>query len=51
MAGVGAGLTAGPVLTLAMGLTPPHLLATVGASTSVARNLGFALGPALVIGA
>jgi MFS family permease len=49
--GVGAGMTTGPIVTLAMGIAPPHLLATVGASTSLVRNLGFALGPALAIGA
>jgi energy-converting hydrogenase Eha subunit A len=49
--GVGTGLATGPIVTLAMGLPPPALMATVGASTSLARSLGFAVGPALAIGA
>jgi MFS family permease len=49
--GVGTGLVTGPIVTLAMSLAPPGLMATVGASTSLARSLGFAVGPALAIGA
>lgn len=45
--GVGAGLLAGPNQTLAMTNSPRHLLGTTGASTSLARQLGIALGPAL----
>ncbi|MGP4028693.1 MFS transporter [Actinomadura sp. 3N407] len=47
LVGVGAGLFAGPNQTMAMGLSPHHLLATTGASTSLVRQLGVALGPAL----
>jgi MFS family permease len=49
--GVGTGLATGPIVTLAMSVAPPPLMATVGASTSLARSLGFAVGPALAIGA
>ncbi|MEU8803874.1 MFS transporter [Spirillospora sp. NPDC048819] len=45
--GVGAGLFAGPNQTMAMSLSPQHLMGTTGASTSLARQLGVALGPAL----
>jgi MFS family permease len=45
--GVGAGLLAGPNQTMAMTNSPRHLLGTTGASTSLARQLGMALGPAI----
>lgn len=45
--GVGAALCAAPVMTMAMSATPPRLMGTTGASTSVARQLGFAVGPAV----
>lgn len=48
VAGAGAGLFAGPNQTVAMTTAPAHLLNTTGATTSVARQLGIALGPALV---
>ncbi|GAA5106633.1 MFS transporter [Haloechinothrix salitolerans] len=48
VAGAGAGLFAGPNQTVAMNTAPQHLLNTTGATTSVARQLGIALGPALV---
>ncbi|MFI0372323.1 MFS transporter [Actinomadura sp. 1N219] len=47
VAGAGAGLFAGPNQTIAMGRAPRHLLGTTGATTSLARQLGVALGPAL----
>ncbi|TDE37682.1 MFS transporter [Actinomadura sp. 6K520] len=47
LVGVGAGLFAGPNQTMAMFLSPRHLLATTGATTSLARQLGVAFGPAL----
>lgn len=47
LAGCGNGLFNAPNMTIAMTHTPPPLLATTGASTSLARTLGFALGPAL----
>jgi MFS family permease len=47
LVGVGAGLFAGPNQTMAMALSPRHLMATTGATTSLARQLGVALGPAL----
>ena len=47
VAGAGAGLFAGPNQTLAMARSPRHLLGTAGASTSLARQLGIAFGPAL----
>lgn len=47
VAGAGAGLFAGPNQTLAMARSPRHLLGTTGASTSLARQLGIAFGPAL----
>jgi MFS family permease len=47
LAGVGLGLFAGPNMALAMQQAPRHMLATVGALTSLARSLAFALGPAL----
>lgn len=45
--GAAAGLFAGANQTMSMTAAPPHLLASVGASTSLARQLGFAVGPAL----
>lgn len=45
--GMGAGLLAGPNQTMAMANSPRHLLGTTGASTSLARQLGIAFGPAL----
>lgn len=45
--GVGLGLFAGPNMAAAMQQAPRHLLATAGATTSLARSLAFALGPAL----
>jgi MFS family permease len=45
--GVGMGLFNAPNMALALSRAPRHLLGTIGASTSLARQLGFALGPAL----
>jgi len=45
--GVALGLFNAPNMTLALSRAPRELLATTGASTSLARQLGFALGPAL----
>ena len=45
--GVGLGLFAGPNLAVAMQEAPRHLLVTTGATTSLARSLAFALGPAV----
>jgi MFS family permease len=45
--GLGAGLLAGPNQTMAMANAPRQLLGTMGASTSVARHLGIAFGPAI----
>ena len=45
--GIGTGLFAGPNMAIAMRHAPPHLLATTGAATGLARSLAFALGPAL----
>ncbi|MBB6546950.1 MFS transporter [Nonomuraea rubra] len=47
VAGAGAGLFAGPNQAMAMTNTPRHLLGTAAATTSLARQLGVALGPAL----
>jgi MFS family permease len=47
LAGCGNGLFNAPNVAMAMTNTPPPLLATTGASTSLARTMGFALGPAL----
>jgi MFS family permease len=47
LAGCGNGLFNAPNMAMAMTHTPRPLLATTGASTSLARQLGFALGPAL----
>ncbi|WP_456319978.1 MFS transporter [Plantactinospora alkalitolerans] len=46
-AGIGNGLFNAPNMTMAMSSAPKPLLATAGASTSLARQSGFALGPAL----
>jgi EmrB/QacA subfamily drug resistance transporter len=45
--GAGSGLFNAAIVTLAMSISPRNLLGTTGASTSLARQLGFALGPAL----
>lgn len=45
--GVGLGLFAGRNMAVAMQQAPRHLLATTGATTSLARSLAFALGPAV----
>jgi MFS family permease len=47
LAGCGNGLFNAPDMAMAMTRAPRPLLATVAASTSVARTMGFALGPAL----
>lgn len=47
LAGCGNGLFNAPNMAMAMTNTPPRLLATTGASTSLARQIGFAFGPAL----
>jgi len=47
LAGCGNGLFNAPNMATVMTRTPPLLLATTGASTTLARTLGFALGPAL----
>src|SRR3712207_4153940 len=47
LAGCGSGLFNAPVMAVAMSNAPRRLLATTGASTSLARTMGFALGPAL----
>jgi MFS family permease len=47
LAGCGNGLFNAPNMAMAMTNTPRPLLATTGASTSLARQMGFALGPAL----
>lgn len=47
VAGAGAGLFAGPNQALAMAQAPRDLLGTTGATTSLARQIGVALGPAL----
>jgi MFS family permease len=47
LAGCGNGLFNAPNMAMAMTHTPPHLLATTGSSTNLARTMGFALGPAL----
>jgi EmrB/QacA subfamily drug resistance transporter len=47
VAGCGNGLVNAPNMAMAMTNAPPQLLATTGSSTSLARQLGFALGPAL----
>jgi MFS family permease len=45
--GAGAGLFSGPNQTVAMSAAPRELLGTTGATTSLARQLGFSLGPGL----
>lgn len=47
LAGCGNGLFNAPNMAMAMTHAPLTLLATTGSSTSLARTLGFALGPAL----
>lgn len=47
VAGLGAGLFAGPNQAQVMAAAPRRLLGTAGGSTSLARQLGVALGPAL----
>lgn len=47
LAGCGNGLFNAPNMAIAMSHTPKPLLATTGASTSLARQMGFALRPAL----
>jgi MFS family permease len=47
LAGAANGLFNAPNMTIAMTRAPKPLLATAGASTSLARQTGFALGPAL----
>jgi len=51
MAGCGNGLFNAPNMAIAMSQAPPTLLATTGATTSLARQLGFACGPALATAA
>ncbi|GAA1619460.1 MFS transporter [Kribbella sancticallisti] len=45
--GSGAGLFSGPNQSAVMSSAPQALLATTGATTSMARQLGFSLGPGL----
>jgi hypothetical protein len=45
--GVGIGLFAGPVGSTLMAATPYALMGAASGTTGLARNLGFALGPAL----
>jgi hypothetical protein len=45
--GAGAGLFSGPNQSAVMSSAPRALLATTGATTSMARQLGFSLGPGL----
>lgn len=47
LAGCGNGLFNAPNMAIAMSHAPPPLLATAGATTSLARQIGFAFGPAL----
>jgi MFS family permease len=47
LVGIGVGLFAGPNMAIALQQAPRHLLATAGATTSLARSLAFALGPAI----
>lgn len=51
LAGVGMGLYGGPVQAMVMTAAPPGLTATTGGTVQLARNLGFALGPALATAA
>ncbi|MBO2463394.1 MFS transporter [Actinomadura violacea] len=46
IAGAGTGLFAGPSFAMLMAHAPPGLHGTAGAAQSLARQLGFALGPA-----
>ena len=48
LAGCGVGLTNGPAVTLVMTRAAKDLLGTAGAAQSLARQLGFAIAPALV---
>jgi MFS family permease len=48
IAGCGVGLTNGPAVTLVMTRAAGDLLGTAGAAQSLARQLGFAVAPALV---
>lgn len=45
--GAGVGLSIGPNMTMTMALAPRHLLGVACASTNLARQVGFAMGPAL----
>ncbi|MGP4022736.1 MFS transporter [Actinomadura sp. 3N407] len=45
--GAGTGLFAGPSFAMLMSNAPPDLQGTAGAAQSLARQLGFSLGPAL----
>ncbi len=45
--GAGTGLFAGPTFARLMSSAPPDLQGTAGAAQSLARQLGFSLGPAL----
>jgi MFS family permease len=45
--GAGTGLFAGPSFARLMSTAPPDLLGSAGAAQSLARQLGFSLGPAL----
>ncbi|WP_186499806.1 MFS transporter [Micromonospora sagamiensis] len=47
LAGVGMGLYGGPVQAMVMSAAPRDLIATTGGTVQLARNLGFALGPAV----
>jgi len=47
LAGCGNGLFNAPNMAMAMSHAPQPLLSTTGASTGLARTMGFALGPAL----
>jgi MFS family permease len=47
IAGAGVGMFNAPNMTTAMSNAPRRLLGTTGASTSVARQAGFAIGPAM----
>lgn len=47
--GIGAGLFNAPNMSMAMSGAPIELIGTAGASTSVARQLGFAIGPAVAV--
>ena len=49
--GVGVGLFNAPNMTMAMSTAPHDLLGTTAASTSLARQLGLALGPAVATAA